>query len=315
MDRPTSLNLKYVAILTVVASLILVAGALLRPGARSSEQAPPSDTDLARLARLTERRTLESAAAFLSQVADDVSPALVWLERPGTTGVAWNEGTIVTARIGLPAETVAQVVVASAEGVESTAGIDWSPDLPAAGVRVVTGAIQPPRPVAPTRSGDPLLIVWKTSAGRMFAAADFADVVETTCGDLPSREVHTTMEATRAMAGGGLFDLDGNLLGVILPCGDRYAAVVPDAVDGMLATVESFASRLLARYGMAVEPLTEEEVEYFDVASGAIVRELRAGSPAAAAGLQPGDIIVALDGAPVAGTDDLRALAAPTALP
>lgn len=43
-------------------------------------------------------------------------------------------------------------------------------------------------------------------------------------------------------------------------------------------------------------------------ASGVLVRDVGSGSPANAAGIQPGDILVGLDGAPVTGVDDITRL-------
>jgi S1-C subfamily serine protease len=42
--------------------------------------------------------------------------------------------------------------------------------------------------------------------------------------------------------------------------------------------------------------------------SGVLITTIEPGSPAARAGLQPGDIIVAFDGQPVHGIDDLHRL-------
>ena len=36
------------------------------------------------------------------------------------------------------------------------------------------------------------------------------------------------------MAGGGLFDLDGSLIGGVLPCDDRFAALSVGSVNSML---------------------------------------------------------------------------------
>jgi serine protease Do len=61
--------------------------------------------------------------------------------------------------------------------------------------------------------------------------------------------------------------------------------------------------------GFATGSLTEPEAKFesgtADPSEGAILHEVLAGTPAAAAGLQPGDTIVALDGRPIRSTHDL----------
>ena len=63
-----------------------------------------------------------------------------------------------------------------------------------------------------------------------------------------------------------------------------------------------------ARLGVAVEPVTPAMASQLGVenASGLIVRQVQAGSPAAEAGLRPGDIIVEANRHPVKSVDDLR---------
>ncbi len=312
MQRLNTPNPKYVVALAVAAVLILLVGGLFRPRARSAEQPPPSDTDLARLVRLTERRALDSAAALLTQVADDVAPALVWLGPAATSGVVWTGNTIAAGRFEPAAAP--PLVVTSVAGEATVARVDWSPDLPLTRVELTEPTSAPParRAAAPAQPGASVIAVWRTAPGRVFAPATFIDAVAAPCGDRPSREVRTTLALTSAMAGGGLFDLDGGLLGVILPCGDRHAAVVPDVIDGLFLTAESFESRLGARYGLVVEALTAPEAAAAQVDSGVNVTALRIGGPAAAAGLRPGDLVVGLDGAAVTRVEDLRPLVMPT---
>lgn len=315
VNRSNAPNVKYVVTLALVAGAILVVGSLARPRTRSSEQAPPSETDLALLARLTERRALESAAGFLNQVAADVAPSLVWLETPGASGVLWAGNAIATARFDAAVER--QLVVTTSTGDVAATRADWSPDLPLARLEIAAppGALPPLRSAPPTQSGAQLLAVWRTAQTHVFAPAVFIESTVAPCGGHRSREVRTSLALTPAMAGGGLFDMDGRLLGVILPCGERYAAVASDVVDGMLLAAESFGSRLLARYGLVVEPLTSEESAFFKTTAGVMIRELGIARPADRAGVRPGDIVVGLNGDPVTRIDDLGRLAAALPMP
>jgi S1-C subfamily serine protease len=136
--------------------------------------------------------------------------------------------------------------------------------------------------------------------------------VPVTCGEVSTLEVRSTIVPTRSMAGGGLFDTDGALVGLFLPCGDRFAAVVPEQVDGMLTDAAALSSRLLAVYGVTVGPITPDEAAYFKAAGGVIVRDVWVGRLAEVAGLVPGDIVTALNDVPVATVDDLRPLVSKT---
>ena len=62
------------------------------------------------------------------------------------------------------------------------------------------------------------------------------------------------------------------------------------------------------RLGLAVRPLTPEERHQAGVPGGLLVEEAQ--GPAARAGVQPGDVVLALNGSPVSSVDQLRSLAA-----
>jgi serine protease Do len=58
------------------------------------------------------------------------------------------------------------------------------------------------------------------------------------------------------------------------------------------------------KLGLAVRPLTKEEMAQANTQQGVVVE--RAAGPAAQAGLQPGDVVLAANGVPVTSVDDLR---------
>jgi serine protease Do len=62
-----------------------------------------------------------------------------------------------------------------------------------------------------------------------------------------------------------------------------------------------------ARLGVTVEPVTPEMASQLGVAAaGVVVRRVTDGSPAAEAGLRPGDVITEANRHPVKSQDDLR---------
>jgi serine protease Do len=62
-----------------------------------------------------------------------------------------------------------------------------------------------------------------------------------------------------------------------------------------------------ARLGLAVRPLTQQEKRQADTDGNLLVEDVD--GPAAGAGVQPGDIILGVNGAKVKSLDDLRAAA------
>jgi S1-C subfamily serine protease len=68
---------------------------------------------------------------------------------------------------------------------------------------------------------------------------------------------------------------------------------------------ESFASRDEGRLGVSVETLTDQLGDYFGAKEGVLVRSVRDDSPAAAAGIHAGDVIVAVNGRHVDDPSDV----------
>lgn len=128
--------------------------------------------------------------------------------------------------------------------------------------------------------------------------------------------IQTDASLNPGNSGGPLVTSDGQVVGV-------NTAMIPMAQGLCFAiginTAKFVAGRLL-QYGrirrsyIGVEaqtaPLHRRLVRFYDLPqeSGVIVLAVTAGSPGQKAGLREGDVIVALDGKPVAGVDDLHRL-------
>jgi serine protease Do len=61
------------------------------------------------------------------------------------------------------------------------------------------------------------------------------------------------------------------------------------------------------KLGLAVRPLTPQERSEAGISQGLVVEQV--GGPAARAGIQPGDVITAVNGTPVKSVQDLRSAA------
>lgn len=135
-------------------------------------------------------------------------------------------------------------------------------------------------------------------------------------GRLIDDVIQTDAALNPGNSGGPLIDSNGNVIGVntatILPAQGICFAIG-------INTAKFVASRLLrdgrirrSYVGISGQtvPIHRRVVRFYDLPreTGALVLSVEEGSPAKRAGLREGDIIVSLEGQPVAGVDDLHRL-------
>lgn len=94
------------------------------------------------------------------------------------------------------------------------------------------------------------------------------------------------------MAGGGLFDFDGRLVGMLLPCDGRVTAIATASIERILTGANTIEQRVRGNYGLGLEPLSPEEQNYFKTTGGLLVREVWTGY--AGDRLRAGDIVMAV---------------------
>lgn len=88
----------------------------------------------------------------------------------------------------------------------------------------------------------------------------------------------------------------------------ELSAVLGEAKDQVVADASGADSAPQGKLGVAVRPLTGEEKAAANVASGVLVE--RAGGPAARAGIEPGDIVISVNGTPIKSVEQLQAFVA-----
>jgi serine protease Do len=105
-------------------------------------------------------------------------------------------------------------------------------------------------------------------------------------------------------SGGPLANAAGEVVGVnSMIAGGLGIAIPSTTVTRFLA-----ASRPRPRLGVSLRPVTVAlRGRPRTIATGLLVLEVAAGSPAARAGVLPGDVLLGVDGTPFAGADDLLA--------
>ena len=310
----------YVAVLAVIAGSILLVGSLMRP-AKPVEQdaAPPSRTEMMRLQRMTQRGSLDQTADFFAALASDVSPYLVRLDALGQSGVVWDaEGRIVSAHQPPDQLTSGSPAARTWQGAPTELTVTFTPPhLPVSLLRAGPETQLPSLVHVPTRLlefGGWVMAAWRSAAGETARAPGFLlGSRKRLCREADIDEVILDFEVTPDMAGGGLFDLDARLLAVIVNCDDGFAAVVADSVEKLLAQAGTLEGQMLGRYGLRLAPLNDVEQRYFATDSAVLVREVWEGYPGDRARLEPGDLIVSVDGAAVESPDDAQKLVLPIA--
>jgi serine protease Do len=174
-------------------------------------------------------------------------------------------------------------------------------------------------PIIPARAeaerpADWVVAVWRADAGATtFSSGLLQGRGQTRCREADVREWLVAFALKPEMAGGGLFDLNGDLLGVIVDCGARYSVISTESINAALVQAEGLEERILGRYGLKLTSLGAAEREYFDAEVAVLVSEVWKGYPGDEAGLEPGDVIESLDSEPVFMLHDLEKLVLPVA--
>ncbi len=127
--------------------------------------------------------------------------------------------------------------------------------------------------------------------------------------------IQTDASINPGNSGGALATADGRLVGIntaiIAPAGGNVGigfAVPIDMASAVMEQLIEHGEVRRGRIGVAIQDLTPDLAEALGVTEthGAVVASVEENSSAAKAGLQAGDIIVAVDERPISGSADLR---------
>jgi len=135
-------------------------------------------------------------------------------------------------------------------------------------------------------------------------------------GRLIDNVIQTDAALNPGNSGGPLLDSRGNVVGVntavILPAQGICFAVAVNTVKLVVGQLIAYGHVRRGRIGVGGQnvslPRLAVRAHRLIQPSGVLITTMEAGSPAARAGIQPGDIIVGFDGQPVHGIDDLHRL-------
>ncbi|HET7830921.1 MAG TPA: S1C family serine protease [Candidatus Limnocylindrales bacterium] len=264
----------------------------------------------------------ESVAA----VASAAAPSVVGIgARNRGSGVVIADGAVLTNAHNLRG---GEVTVRFADGRTTRGtvrGVDWDGDLAVVEVDTAGAA-----PIAWSKGGatigSAVFAAAATSSGAARVSFGFVSSVERAFRGPGGRRISGSIEHTAPLApgssGSALLDADGALVGLNTNrVGEGFYLALP--ADGTLrARVDALArgeSRERPRLGIAVAPAHVARRLQRSVGlperDGVLVRGVEDGSPAAAAGIAEGDLLVAANGAAVDDVDTLHELLRDTGFP
>ena len=127
--------------------------------------------------------------------------------------------------------------------------------------------------------------------------------------------IQTDASINPGNSGGALVTFDGRLAGInsaiLSPAGGNIGIgfAVPSKIARLVMTqLIQHGEVIRGKLGVAIQDIDSDMAASLglDDADGALIAAVEQGSPAAGAGLKPGDVVAAVDGRPVHGAADLR---------
>ncbi len=314
---PWRRNRRYIALLAAISAAILILGVLFRPSqAEVDAIVPVAPTEISRLERMSIRNTVHDIAQYFADQAALLGGQVVRLAGAERSAVVWGPGRIVSS--GGPERPLPEDRGLGREG----GGLDlelerFMPHRPVISYRTVDAerlASNVRYPADFYEIGGWALALWRGEDDELnYELGQFLGAAAADCDGFTGTQLRLNIDLRPEMTGGAVFDYDGALMGLVARCGGDTVALDAATVEAAVAATEQVEDRLAGGFGLVVGAPSEQECKALSVADGLLVRQIWRGYQAAAAGLLPGDVIVALDGEPVAAAADLERMTLPIA--
>ncbi len=279
---------------------VLGFGMAFRPESKVAR--PLSESDLGRFQPSPQRRQIREIWQNFPAAAALASERLIHLSSEPHTAIIWDAARAITVRdLGMPPYLARATLVANSQFLDfkpipSSATVPfrlWAVPSPYA------RDVQPPDPAAVPLVDDWVIAVARAEGDQtLHAEGSYQGRTNSTCGTFAYKQIVSSVHLSSPLVGGGLFTLDGKLLGVIVACNGEPAVVSVDTLTALLAQPVPVRDRLRILYGMRVGE-NDQTVRVLLVWAGSI---------AGASGLRAGDLIRAVDDQPVHSFADLQAL-------
>ena len=262
---------------------------------------------------------IEELGTAVATIATKIGPAVVGIGR-GTrgTGVILSSGTVLTNAHNLRGDQVTVTFADGRQAIGSVAGVDGEGDL--AVISVETGDVTGPDwgDGDALAVGTPVFGVGASHGGGSRVTLGFVSAVARAFRGPGGRRIEGSVEHTAPLApgssGGPLLDAAGRLVGLNTNrIGEGFYLALP-ANDGLRARIDALSrgeEPHRTRLGVAVVPSHIARRMRRSVGlperDGLLVRGVEDGSLAAAAGIEPGDLIVEAGGRAIVDADQLFA--------
>ena len=277
---------RYVGALAVVAVLLLTGGLLLRSRLYPTpvETAPPSEAST--LQQLSQEGQLRRTAAYVAQQVEAMASNVSYVEATGASGLWWTPDTLLSSAHARPIVAVPRAAV--------PAGATQSADSVRRGVAIVADSMHVGW----------IVLVGRDSDGEVRSAQFFAGGRATTsCDGATARRYVLGAPLDASLAGAGVFRLDGSALGLAVWCDGELVALPAHEVRRLLA--ERPAPAIDSALGFTVATTSAQVRSFVGSDTALLVTFVRAGSAADEAGLEAGDVLLAIDGRPAAAALEL----------
>ena len=262
--------------------------------------------------------TNDLLSTFSNQLADAVasaSPSVVQVQgrRRPASGLVYADGVVLTTVRALGREDGLHVRRHDGQAFDAELA-GWDPTTSLAVLRVAglgTAAIAPASSAA--RVGHLALAVARSWSNAVTASAGIVSVIG---GPLPTGRrraidevIRTTAPMHDGFAGGAFLDTSGGLVGIATAAAIRgLGVVIPASIAWKTAATVLEHGQLKRGYlGIAGQPvnLPENQQGADERDEALLVVGVTGGSPAAAAGVLVGDVLLEFDGHPIESPEDL----------
>jgi S1-C subfamily serine protease len=271
---------------------------------------------------------MSELTSLSNQLADAVQAAGAWTvrvqARRGTpaSGIALAVDLVLTADHVVDPAREESIRIGLPDGSEvggSVVGRDPATDL--AILKLASGSLTPATSAdAEPRTGALALVVGRPSgqpSASLGLITGSGGPTRTRRGGMLERFIMVDAVMYPGFSGGALVDTDGRVLGMItsgLGFGGPAVALPWTLVTQIAETIRTHGKVARGYLGVGSQPITLSQ-QAKDLAAGQdrglLVVQVADGGPAATAGVLQGDILVRLDGNPIANADDLQSLLGP----
>jgi S1-C subfamily serine protease len=297
-----SIRNRYPIVMLCVAVVILVLGIIFKPKKTTARQL--SESDIALTSSRAEQNRLRDLSKFLSDAADDSSHRLLYLKSTPHTAVFWERDQAVAARDPASPPPAARV---SLDGASADLKKVPSPVAAPFDVFSVPAELGRAKPwITPTiATGDWVIAVARKSADQvLFSHGLYQGMSRAHCGDFEYEQVDSSSAISDVLLGGGLFTLNGALIGFITACNGAPIVISAASVTSALHQPVPLADRLRHEVGLGVGAVYSPAIG----AAETRVTMVWAGGPSDQAGIRAGDVLLEVDGLPVHSVPDLEPL-------